>query len=620
MVSPWILILQLIYGFHWRIVSATSTSISNNNSTSIKRYGLPQLTVGYMHTGDYYINVTLGTPPQKQRLLIDTSSPYTWFLSGVLDAQCNKLNSGCLNNGLYYPAGSTSSIKIDEFTSLEFDDNLDSGQNFNGTIFKDNWNFTNIEMVYIESINKSKDMTPISSNVVSTNNFIELKNSSLVCIEDTDDDLGTLGLGGNVHLQRIRSRNPALNNSLMFLEKFTSDGIIPTQSYSLWLGNRTYNYSSGYLVPLPNDYEGVLLLGGVDASLYEGPFYQFNMIPYVGSYSNTSTVGLPILPMGPIYMSDRNGHKANMTSEQYLSPVLLDSTTSGLYLPPSAIIQIAIQLEATYVKSLGSWLVPCSISKTDAHLDFTFDGLVVEVPLLDLLSTTIDPETSMEMHFSDGSTACSLKLFSDIDIGFSILGRSFIRNSYIAVDMENYSVAIAKAKTLKNIILDTTISTSQGVATNSASALVSKSIAAKNLSIQAITSDCIPYATCRSAITRTYLSIHVTTTAAGVPAQFTGIVNSNGLISGAGRSFYDTSRTSTTKKSTSPYSFFSLDGSGLESLVNATGTAFVNYGQRRALPILIDPQNNKSVWSNMDLSTWFSIIATSTIFMLILWL
>lgn len=618
----WILIFQLFYSHLWTIVCATSTN--NNNSTSMK-YGLPQLTVGYMQTDEYYINITLGTPPQKQQLLIDISSPYTWFLSGASDAQCNKLNSGCLNNGLYYPAESTSSIKIYDFTSVDSDDGQDTGQSLNGTVFKDNWNFTNMEIVYTENVNKSKNMTTsINSNVVLTNNFIELKNSSFTCIESVGGGFGFLGLGVNMQSEDIGSVNPLFNKSLMFLEKFKYDGIIPTHSYSLWLGNRTYNDSSGYLVPVSNEYEGVLLLGGVDASLYEGSFYQFKMIPYISSYTNTSTIGLPILPMGPIYMSDHNGRKVNMTSEEYLSPVLLDSTTSRLHLPPSAIIQIAVQLGATYVKSLDRWLVPCDIAKTGAHLDFTFDGLVVEVPLIDLLSTTIDSATSTEMHFSDGSTACSLKLSSNVDIGFNVLGRAFIRNTYIAVDMEGYSVAIAKAKTLMHIIPDTAVLTSQEVLSFSASASASDSVSnsrsGKSVSIRAITSDSIPYATCRSAVTGAHLSIYVTATATDVPAQFTGIVNSNGLILGPGRSFYDTSRTSTTKKSTSPYSFFSLNGSGLESLINATGTTFSNHGQKRTVPILIDSQDNMSVWSKMDFSTWFSIIATSAILILTLWL
>lgn len=610
----WILIFQLFYSFFWKSVCAKSISMNNNNFTSMK-YGLPELTVGYMTTGDYYINITLGTPPQKQQLLIDISGPYTWLLSGAADVQCNKLDSGCLNNGLYYPAESTSSVKIYDITSVESDnDDDDTAQSFH--VFKDNWNFTNMKMVYTENVNKSKVTTSINSNVVLTNNSILLKNSSFACIESADEDSAILGLGGGIQLENMQGLNPALINSLMFLEKMKNDGIIPSQSYSLWLGNRTYNYSDGHLVPLENEYEGVLLLGGVDASFYEGSFYRFKMIPYVGSYSNISTVGLPILPMGPIYMSDSSGRKVNMTSEQYLTPVLLDSTTNGLYLPPSAIIQIAIQLGAMYVKSLNRWLVPCDIAKTGAHLDFTFDGLVIEVPLLDLLSTTIDSATSTEMHFSDGSTACSLRLSSNVDIGFNILGRSFIRNSYIAVDMEGYFVAIAKAKTLKNIIPGAITLASNEMSLFSTS--TSESV--KSLSIQAIISDDIPYATYRSAVTGTHLPIHVTTSANDIPAQFTGIVNSNGLISGAARSFYDTSRTSTTKKSTSPYSFFSLDGSGLESLINATGTTPINRGQKRTVPIFIDPQNNMSVWSNIDFSTWFGIIATSVILLFSLWL
>lgn len=613
MISLWIVILQLFYSLHWTVVCATLTS--TKNSSTPKEYGLPKLRVGYMHTGDYYINVSLGTPPQRQQLLVDISSPYTWFMLGASDEQCNKLDSGCLNNGLYYPAESTSSIEVYNVTSEDIHYIYKGKQNFNETIYKDNWYFTDMEMIFIENVNNSKFITSNSSNVVLTNSSIELKNSSLICAKISGDYFGSLGLAGNLQLENTQLLKPALNNSLMFLDKFKHDGIIQSQSYSLWLGNHTYNYSESHILPLPNAYEGILLLGGIDPSLYEGSLYQFSMIPYVGLYTNTSTVGSPILPMGPIYMSDSSGRKVNMTSEQYLTPVLLDSSVNGIYLPPSAIIQIAIQLGATYVKSLDRWLVPCDIGQYDAHLDFTFDGLVIEVPILDLLSTTIDSTTSKGMHFSDGRTACALRLSSNVDIGFNVLGRSFIRNSYIAVDMEGYVIAIAKAKTIKNILPNTVSSIYSEV---SLSGVESKSVT--SLPIQAIMSGNIPYATRRSTINGTHLSIYVTTITTGVPAQFTGIVNSDGLISGAGRSFYDTSRTSTTRRSTSQYSFFSLNGSGLESLMNATATTPINEGQRRRVPIFIDTQNNVSVWSNMDFTSWFGILAVFTTLLFTLWL
>lgn len=100
----------------------------------------------------------------------------------------------------------------------------------------------------------------------------------------------------------------------------------------------------------------------------------------------------------------------NMTSKDFLSPALLDSTSSVSYLPTNTIIQIAVQIAATYVESLDRWLVQCSMANMGVSLGFTLRELVIEIPLRDLLSSTYDTSTNSSMFFSSGQEA---SLFSD---------------------------------------------------------------------------------------------------------------------------------------------------------------------------------------------------------------
>ncbi|CAL9730774.1 hypothetical protein MOUN0_K03708 [Monosporozyma unispora] len=590
-----------------------TTSISPKNHTEVSNYSLPQLNVGNYGAGTYYVNVSFGSPPQIQQLIIDISKAYTWTISGASDLQCNQLNSGCLGSNVYYPAESTSSVNVFNDSTDNFHITFIDEQSINGTIYNDNWNFNNVEFVPVQGFNRSlSSMTP-SSDAAITKNSMTLKNSSFINVDSKGIYDGMLGLAGAIRPINDFLPSP-LESPLLFLEKLKQDKIIDSLSYSLWLGNRTRARPFNLTSPTPNAYEGKLLLGGVDPSLFQGPFYQFEMISYIDSHSNASISGFPILPMGPVYMTAKNGRKLNMTSEQYLEPVLLDSSLHGIYLPTSAIIQIAIQLGATYVQSLDGWLVPCDIAGMGAHLDFTFDGMVISVPIMDLLTRTIDPATSTEMHFSDGEPACLLKLSSNANMGFNVLGTAFLKNAYVAMDMEGSMVAIAQAKnvTEAGVKVTTTISMNEPLSTQYVT----------TMSVKAISSGDIPYATLRSEGKNSQLSIFATGTATGVPAQFTAMINSNGLISGVGRSFFDTSRTTTTtKKSTSPYSFFSLNGSGLESLANATYTTPINAGHRRMVPSIgTSVQNRSMIWSSIDPLSWIALSTMMTILVVTLWL
>lgn len=589
-----------------------SKAVSPRNHTLIANYSLPQLNVGTHGEGTYYVNVSFGSPPQIQQLVIDISKAYTWTISGASDLQCNQLNSGCFGSNVFYPAESTSLINVFQDSTDELHLTFMDEQRVNGTFYKDNWNLDNVEFVPVRSLNRTLSGVTVSSDAILTNNSITLKNASFVNVDSQGVDYGALGLAGPAHSANDIASNPLIS-PITFLEKLKQDRIIDTLSYSLWLGNRTSDHPYNLTKPYPSDYEGKLLLGGVDPSLFHGPFYQFEMIPYIDSQATTVTKGYPILPMGPVYMSAKDGKKLNMTSEQYLEPVLLDSSLHDIYLPTSAIIQIAIQLGATYVQSLDGWSVPCDIGRKGAHLDFTFDGMTIRVPIQDLLSHTIDT-TSSEKQFADGGPACLLKLSSNDNIGFNVLGTSFLKNAYVAVDMEGSMVALAQAKnaTKAGIKVTSTVSMQEPISTQYIT----------TMSVKAISSGHIPYATVRSEVTDTQLSMLANGTIAAVPDQFTAMINSNGLIFGVGRSFFDTSRTSTTKKSTSQYSFFSMNGPGLESLVNATAPTMINAGHRRMVPSIGSSlaQDRRMRWSSIDPLSWIAMSTMTTIVMVAFWL
>lgn len=563
----------------------------NNTLSNVSEVFIPSFAVGRTSNGILFINASFGTPAQIQEMIIDTTKRYSWILSGANDIQCNKLASGCLSGSLYYPEESTTSLQLlnnTEKLTLDF---------FDQTIIKalpflDNVNFTSVNTYdYFNttsnnSIRTEQDETvELNERLTIESNWLSIKNTTFLVADDDGTITTALGLAGGNNsgndLNDILGVSDGYD-SFVFLNKLKNSNIISTTSYSLWLGNVTSQnatnaFTDSYVEPhsARSGEVGKLIFGGIDPSLFKGPFYQFNLLPYIDGTTNQSVKGYPILAMGPIYMSASNGRSINVTSEEFKEPVLLDSSDPSIYLPMNSIIQVAIQLGATYVENFRKWLVPCNVSDLDAHIDFTFDGLRIKVSVSDLLgSTFFDSSTNSTIHFTDGSEACSLRLYNSDDIGYNRLGSTFLRNAYIAVDTGKGVIAIAKARALSvNTNATTTVKSA-----NYSSGIVSTITEIRSI-VPITEGGTIPYATPRTDTDDNTLSIVINETSAKIPAQFTGYIYSNGIISGFGRSFFDTNRPKTTTSKKISTVNLTVDSSGLP-YANATTTATSNHAIR----------------------------------------
>lgn len=595
---------------------------SINSTSTFTEVVIPSLAVGLGLSGVLYVNASFGSPLQKQKMNIDTTKKYSWILSGANDIQCNKLASGCLAGNLYYPQESITSFELTNDTNklkLEFIDQT----SIQAIAYMDAINFTSVNTYNYynsntnSSFNKQNKNMSLNDRVTIESNYLSIENTTFLVADDDGLTTTILGLAGSNN--NISSSSNAIlgvsddYDSFILLNKLKNLNLISTTSYSLWLGNITARNETAYgddsdadskLISQTSDELGKLIFGGIDPSLFKGPFYQFNLLSYIDATTNQSVKGYPILPMGPIYMTASNGRSINVTSEDFKQPVLLDSGDSSIYLPINSIIQVAIQLGATYVETFERWLVPCNVGELDAHIDFTFDGLRIKVPVSDLLGESFDSSGNSTIHFTDGSEACYLKIFSSDDIGYNRLGSTFLRNAYIAVDTEMEVIAIAKARKL-DVETNATITVKSA---NYISGIVTTVTEVR--SVVPITSGgTIPYATPRSYTDDNTLSIIISETSAKIPAQFTGYVYSNGIISGFGRSFYDTDRpTTTTTKKTSTLNL-TVNSSGMP-YANETTTASKNQAARlHNIHNLKDVANHEKVFSECFLGILFAIFA-----------
>ncbi|CAI4058949.1 hypothetical protein SKDZ_04G5480 [Saccharomyces kudriavzevii ZP591] len=527
----------------FQLASATAstrntTTTAKSKSSSVTEDPFPVLTVGKDGMGSYYVNTTFGTAGQHQRLAIDIVQPYMNLVSGMNES-----------SGGYFINESTSSIPVSpgQVYELSFVD----GRAINCTLVTDDMNFTSVSLEN-SSFALITNLVENQDNIQFESGSLSISNVSFFNIESSNfKSSGLLGLSGKVTNPGTDIDSSQYTEYSYFLSLLKDANFIESPSYSLWLAGDTSTYKT-YRDPIFNC--GKLLLGGVDPSLFTGTLGQFDLIPYADPVTNAITIGYPIVPLGPIYIVSNSGESLNMTSKDFLSPALLDSTSSVSYLPTSTIIQIAVQIAATYVESLDRWLVQCSMADMGVTLAFRLRDLFIEIPLRDLLSSTYDTSTNSSMLFSSGQEACFLTLYANTNTGLNILGEAFMKNIYMAMDLEDNTIAIAQAKKVEDdAVIDDANETT-------ASAVIKK-----------ISSGYIPYAkVMNSSITRnltlypSYRSGYMFT----VPGQLTAAY-SDGVITGAGRSFYDTSRTSTSPRSTSSL-FDSFSVSASEEWTNSS--------------------------------------------------
>ncbi|CAI4038209.1 hypothetical protein SMKI_04G5490 [Saccharomyces mikatae IFO 1815] len=537
----------------FQLVSATAstaktTTTANSKTSFSKEDPFPVLTVGKDVNGNYYVNSTFGTPGQLQRLEVDIVQPYLNVASGTNDSR-SKFSDVCNSHPSYFANESTSSVPVSPGQIYEF--SFVDGRAVNCTLITDDMNFTDIS-----SENSSgtlvTELLKTRGNVQFNSGSLSISNVSFFSVESSNfKTSGLLGLSGKITNPGSAADSSHYTEQSYFLSLLKDVNLIESPSYSLWLAGDTSTYQT-HRDPIYNC--GKLLLGGVDPSLFTGTLGKFDLIPYVDPVSSAVSTGYPIVPLGPIYIVSNSGQSLNMTSKDFLSPALLDSTSSVSYLPTNTIIQIAVQIAATYVESLDRWLVQCSMANMGVSLGFTLRELVIEIPLRDLLSSTYDTSTNSSMFFSSGQEACFLTLYANTNTGLNILGEAFMKNIYMAMDLEDNTIAIAQAKKIEDDAVN------DDANETNASTVIKK-----------IKSGYIPYARMMNSSSTRNLTLypsHRSGYMLTVPGQLTAAY-SNGVITGAGRSFYDTSRTTTSPR-TSSSQFDSFSVSASEELSNTS--------------------------------------------------
>lgn len=347
---------------------------------------------------EYLINITVGTPPQKMGVTLDTGSSDLWV-----------------------PSTSSRPCRAKKCYDGEFDPSKSSTYNI---IDEGGFNITYAGPGDSDAGNWVEESVTIGGSKTINNTIIGVA-------LDGADDHGVMGVGYDTNEAQP---NPSRNGTYpSVLDHMLSEGLINRRAYSLYLNDL-------------NASTGSICFGCVDSTKYTGDLVTLPLqLAPEGASPDPQTPNAFYVTLSSVSFIDETGQETVLSPDGYSQSALLDSGTSQTLLNNEVIQPLSLGLGALYLGE-GDYAVPCSYANSNATIRYTFggsDGPSIDVPLSQLVFGEILPS---DVYISGtGDDACDMGLSGPID-GSVILGDTFLRNAYVVYDLDNYQVAIAPAK------------------------------------------------------------------------------------------------------------------------------------------------------------------------------
>ncbi|KAJ3537249.1 hypothetical protein NM208_g6391 [Fusarium decemcellulare] len=341
----------------------------------------------------YTVEISIGTPPQKTLVQVDTGSAYLW-----VNANCTAAPTEfggqelCKTVPLYDPEDSSSAEGPIGSRTLGYG----SGDVVNGAI-----------------VDMYEDVVRVGNATVKTQKFGVASNSRGLPI-------GIMGLA------------PPLNGTFgkqepysLFLDSMARDSVIASRAFGVSLGGAS-------------DSEGSLIFGGLDRGKFSGSLKKTSIVE---SRDNGTRFTINLSSIG--------ADAGNSTKKQYSikdTNVLLDTGHTATRLNKDLAEQIHADLGAELNEELGVYLVDCKVRDHAGGITFGFGGSddekIITVPFHELIYT------------SQGLCAVAVEPTKEGEQ--QILGDSFLRAAYVVFDWDNKNVHIAQAANCGSDIVDIT--------------------------------------------------------------------------------------------------------------------------------------------------------------------
>ncbi|KAK5722855.1 hypothetical protein LTR17_014241 [Elasticomyces elasticus] len=363
--------------------------------------------ITYSTGGAYYANVTVGTPPQPQVVILDTGSSDLYFDAATAPACTTPEDDpfGCRG-------GEFDSSKSETYTIVDpspaFNTSFGDGSTASGPFAED---IIGIGDVFIDNVQFG-----VAEEVNSTTGYA----------------IGLMGLG--------YSTNEATRHVYPNMPEVLRDtGVINSRLYSVYLNSIDQT-------------SGTILFGGIDTTKFTGTLATLNLLTdsYTGAIdqfiqtvtaltlTNSSTVT-------PIFSGGSADDSAYSSSDTAL-PVLLD-TGSSAWSMDSNVYDAYIAPLFPYVDTSG--LCSCSHRQDDTQLTVEFGGKVnITVPISEFIVPIYNASTNTPYIYNRaGDEACAFMIVpsSPTGQGFQTLGDAVLRSMYVVFDLDNGQVSLAQA-------------------------------------------------------------------------------------------------------------------------------------------------------------------------------
>ncbi|KAJ5166500.1 uncharacterized protein N7482_005281 [Penicillium canariense] len=332
----------------------------------------------------YYSNVTLGTPEQKLRLVLDTGSSDLW-VNAPNSTLCEDRSDPCSTSGTY----DSSSSSTYAFVNSDFNITYADGSGAVGDYARDT---VTIGSATLKALQFGIGFTSASQD-------------------------GVLGIGyPSNEVQVGRNGDSAYAN---LPKAMVQKGLIKSNAYSLWLNDLDAN-------------TGSILFGGVNTKKYHGTLETLPIQKAGGGYSEF------VIALTAVALT-ASSHTTNYSSSSLPAAVLLDSGSSLTYLPDEIVEKIFEDLDVDYDSSSGVGYLPCSMAEQKVNISYTFSSPTINVGISELLLDVGD------YYFHNGKRACAFGIVPAGD-SMSVLGDTFLRSAYVVYDLANNEISLANTR------------------------------------------------------------------------------------------------------------------------------------------------------------------------------
>ncbi|KAA8917841.1 hypothetical protein TRICI_000006 [Trichomonascus ciferrii] len=364
----------------------------------------------------YTIEIEVGTPGQKQNVVLDTGSSDLWVM--------DKNNPYCAKTSKEKAAAKMG----DRYILCDEDDGMFEAKK-SKTFKKGDDNF------YINYADGSFAKGYWGTDVVKVQDT-SVKDVTFAVGEESNSSasVGVFGIGfpgleaavmqgsGDPEEPSEPDFDNQYDNFPMMLKK---QGITKSVAYSLWLND-------------PDAKAGNILFGGVDHAKYEGDLQK---VPVVNALPQLDDPIQLTVMLSSLSVKPKDGDPIQVMEANF--PALLDSGNTACMLPSSVITAVADSMQAEYDMYAESYIQECGIVEDQGSFEFDLSGIKIEVPFSDMILPLRDTE-GKQIKMRNGKDACFLVMFPATDT--IVLGDTFLRSAYVVYDLENKEVAMAQVK------------------------------------------------------------------------------------------------------------------------------------------------------------------------------